>query len=116
MGSKSIQARGSLHLPVPAFIMITQHSNHDYEECLHGKTHLWKYIPSLCTFQVLKSTAEMSEGIAKMESGGAQAGERLAETREQLVNMELKRENLMKHISHLETDIVSKEKEVKKSK
>lgn len=63
--------------------------------------------------QVMKSEAELKEGVkvlSKMD------GSDLEETQEKLSSVQVKREDLMKRIMHMEVDIANKEKELKKAK
>ena len=61
----------------------------------------------------MKSEAELKEGVRSLSGSGSPE---LAEVQERLSSAQLKKEDLLKHIMHVEMDIAAKEKEVKKAK
>ena len=69
---------------------------------------------SLSWYQVLKLEADLKQGVRTLS--GSPPGPQLDAAQERLSSNQLKKEDLLKHILHVEMDIAAKEKEVKKAK
>ena len=69
----------------------------------------------MCLLQVLKQDAQLRSGLKKLESSPSANAHDVTAAREQVSSLALRKENLLKMIAMLESDVIVKEKEASKA-
>ena len=64
--------------------------------------------------QVIKQAADLTEGVSVLETGGDQ--DQLEMTRDQLANINTRRDGLLRQAAHLETEMSNKRRQLAKAK